>query len=164
MDSNMNKKPRKRRTQTLAEKGTGEKLYVWQSMLGKVFTYAPSPNVWATVTERDGKWIMTVNLNGKTLTLSGTAQFGYGPQFSYNNPAGGIVDGSGSLLTSGSVRILGAGLYYKAYNYQELGLGGGVTWKNTGTVSDAGLIGAAAVWHHRFPDHPTSQWPGPRNK
>ena len=82
-----------------------------------------------------------VNLNGKTLTLSGTAQFGYGPQFSYNNPAGGIVDGSGSLLTSGSVRILGAGLYYKAYNYQELGLGGGVTWKNTGTVSDAGLIG-----------------------
>ncbi len=59
------KKPRKRRTHTLAEKGTGEKLYVWQSMLGKVFTYAPSPNVWATVTEIEGKWIMAVKLNGQ---------------------------------------------------------------------------------------------------
>jgi hypothetical protein len=59
------KKPRKRRTQTLAEKGTGEKLYAWQSVFGKAFTYAPSPDVRATIIEQDGKWIMAVKLNGQ---------------------------------------------------------------------------------------------------
>ena len=59
------KKPRKRRTQTLAEKSIGAKLYVWQSVLGKAFTYAPSPDVWATIIEQDGKWVMAVKLNGQ---------------------------------------------------------------------------------------------------
>ncbi len=60
------KKPRKRRTQTLAEKSAdGAKLYPWQSVFGKAFTYAPSPNVWATITEIEGKWIMAVKLNGQ---------------------------------------------------------------------------------------------------
>ncbi len=60
------KKPRKRRTQTLAEKSAdGAKLYPWQSVFGKAFTYAPSPNVWATITEIEEKWIMAVKLNGQ---------------------------------------------------------------------------------------------------
>jgi hypothetical protein len=62
----MLKKPRKRRTQTMAEKSTaGGKLFVWQGVMGKAFTYAPSPNVWATLVEQDGKWIMAVKLDGQ---------------------------------------------------------------------------------------------------
>jgi hypothetical protein len=58
-------KPRKRLTQTLAEKGRDVKLYPWTSLLGKAFTYAPSPEVWATIVEQNGKWVMTVKLHGQ---------------------------------------------------------------------------------------------------
>jgi hypothetical protein len=60
------KKPRKSRYQTMAEKGfEAVKLYPWTSLLGRAYTYAPTPSVWATLTEQDGKWLMTVKLNGQ---------------------------------------------------------------------------------------------------
>ena len=60
------KKPRKRRVQTLAEKGVGAvKLYEWTSLLGKAYMYAPAPDVWATLVEQDGKWVMSVKLKGQ---------------------------------------------------------------------------------------------------
>jgi hypothetical protein len=60
------KKARKRRTQTLAEKGVGEvKLYAWTSVLDKAFTFAPAPDVLATLVEQDDKWVMAVKLNGQ---------------------------------------------------------------------------------------------------
>jgi hypothetical protein len=60
------KKPRKRLTQTLAWKGIGEvKMYAWTSLLDKAYTYAPVPEVWATLVEQDGKWLMTVKLKGQ---------------------------------------------------------------------------------------------------
>ena len=55
-------KPRKRREYAPKEE---TKLYVWQAVFGKAFTFAPSPNVWATIIEQDGKWIMAVKLNGQ---------------------------------------------------------------------------------------------------
>ena len=60
------KKPRKSRYQTMAEKSVGPaEVFVWKSLLGKAFTYAPAPEVWATVVEQDGKWVMAVKLNGQ---------------------------------------------------------------------------------------------------
>ena len=60
------KKPRKSRYQTMAEKSVGPaEVFVWKSLLGKAFTYAPSPEVWATVVEQDGRWVMAVKLNGQ---------------------------------------------------------------------------------------------------
>lgn len=59
-------KPRKRRTQTLAEKSaTLGAQFVWHSVLGRVFTYAPSLEVHATLTALDGKWVMAAKLNGQ---------------------------------------------------------------------------------------------------
>jgi hypothetical protein len=40
-------------------------LFPWTTLLGKQFTYAPSPDVWATLTEQDGKWLMAVKLKGQ---------------------------------------------------------------------------------------------------
>ena len=66
---------RKRRAQTLAEQGTATaKLYPWTSMLDEVFTFAPSPEVWAQLSHEDGKWSMAVrigkqNYSGERPTL-----------------------------------------------------------------------------------------------
>jgi hypothetical protein len=57
-------KPRKRRTQTLAEKGVGGTLHSWQALLDS-YVFAPTPEVMATLIERDGVWVMTVSANGK---------------------------------------------------------------------------------------------------
>ena len=55
------KKPRKRRYQTMAEKSIGPaEVYVWKSLLDKAFTFAPAPEVWATIAEQGGKWVMAV--------------------------------------------------------------------------------------------------------
>ena len=84
----------------------------------------------------------TINLNGHGLTATGTVQLGDGPYgYPYPNPPGGVIDGSGTFKTTGQTTILKSanGPYYT--NYQEFGLGGGVAWTNTGTVSDTGLIG-----------------------
>lgn len=60
------KRPRKRLTQTLAEKSTvGGTLYRWTSVLGKAYTYAPVPSVWAALVEKNGVWTMAVKLNGQ---------------------------------------------------------------------------------------------------
>jgi len=59
------KKARKRRTQTLAEKGQLAALYPWQSVLDSVFTFKPSKDVSVEITEQDGKWSMTANIGGK---------------------------------------------------------------------------------------------------
>ena len=57
-------KPRKRRTQTLAEKGQLATLYPWQELLDS-YIYAPDARVNANLQERDGKWIMQVVIDGK---------------------------------------------------------------------------------------------------
>lgn len=58
-------KPRKRRTQTLAEKSTnGGKMYPWQNVMGS-YCFAPVPEVWATLKEQEGQWLMNVKLNGQ---------------------------------------------------------------------------------------------------
>ena len=59
------KKARKRRTQTLAEKGQLAALYPWQSVLDSVFTFKPSKDVSVEIMEQDGKWAMTANISGK---------------------------------------------------------------------------------------------------
>ena len=60
------KKIRKSRYQSMAEKSIGPaEVFVWTSLLGKAFSFAPSPEVWATVVEQDGKWVMAVKLNGQ---------------------------------------------------------------------------------------------------
>ena len=55
------KRPRKRITQTLAEKNGG-KLYAWTKMLDS-YCFTPAPDVWATIKPIDGKFLMTVSLN-----------------------------------------------------------------------------------------------------
>jgi len=59
------KRPRKRRTQTLAEKGQLAALYPWQNVLDSVFTFRPSKDVSVEITEQDGKWDMIVNIKDK---------------------------------------------------------------------------------------------------
>ena len=59
------KRPRKRLTQTLAEKGQLAALYPWQSVLDSVFTFKPSKDVSVEIMEQDGKWRMTADINGK---------------------------------------------------------------------------------------------------
>ena len=59
------KRPRKRLTQTLAEKGQLAALYPWQSVLDSVFTFKPSKDVSVEIMEQDGKWAMTANISGK---------------------------------------------------------------------------------------------------
>ena len=58
-------KPRKRRTQTLAEKGTVEHpvLYRWAQMLDS-YTFE-APNVDARLTHQGDVWFMAVKINGK---------------------------------------------------------------------------------------------------
>lgn len=57
-------KPRKRRFQTVAEKGTEIQLYKWQELLDS-YVFAPDETVNATLVERDGKWTMVLVVNGK---------------------------------------------------------------------------------------------------
>lgn len=58
-------RPRKRRTQTMAEKGTEPAtLYHWQELLDS-YVFAPAPNVNANLTERDGSWTMVVDIDSK---------------------------------------------------------------------------------------------------
>jgi hypothetical protein len=57
-------KPRKRRTQTVAKKGTEVQLYKWQELLDS-YVFAPDDKVNATLVERDGKWTMLLVVDGK---------------------------------------------------------------------------------------------------
>ena len=60
------RKLRKRRTQTIAEKGTMQApvLYRWEMLLDS-YIFCPSETCSANLTERDGKWDMVVEVNGK---------------------------------------------------------------------------------------------------
>jgi len=58
------KKARKRRTQTLAEKGQLAALYPWQNVLDS-YVFVPDDNCRVFITEQDGKWSMTANISGK---------------------------------------------------------------------------------------------------
>jgi hypothetical protein len=78
-------------------------------------------------------------LSGHVLTLTGSTRFGYGPyNYRYNVPSPVLIDGgtTGSLVTSGSVAIPDS----LSASEIELTLVNGLTWQNTGTVSDAGTI------------------------
>ncbi len=66
---------------------------------------------------------------GQTLTVSGSASIGTA------NGAGPFLEGPGTLLTSGSVSLVAQNA-----DYGDLFVGDGVTWSNSGTVSDAGLV------------------------
>jgi len=58
-------RPRKRRTQTLADKAAvGGPPHSWQALLDS-YVFAPTPDVTATLIERDGIWVMTVSANGR---------------------------------------------------------------------------------------------------
>ena len=61
-----------------------------------------------------------IDLNGHTLTLTGGVTLN-----------GGEIDGSGTLLTTGSVTLPGSA---------AVTFGGGAVWSSAGTVSDAGAI------------------------
>jgi hypothetical protein len=57
------KQPRKRRTQTLADKGIGgPALYAWQTMLDS-YIFHPSDDCDVLLTERGGSWHMNVTIN-----------------------------------------------------------------------------------------------------
>jgi hypothetical protein len=58
------KKARKRRTQTLAEKGQLASLYPWQNVLDS-YVFMPDDSCRVFITEQDGKWSMTANIGGK---------------------------------------------------------------------------------------------------
>jgi hypothetical protein len=58
------KRPRKRRTQTLAEKGQLAALYPWQEVLDS-YVFMPDDSCRVFITEQDGKWSMTANISGK---------------------------------------------------------------------------------------------------
>ena len=60
------RKLRKRRTQTIAEKGTEQApvLYRWEMLLDS-YIFRPSETCRAMLTERDGKWDMVLEVNGK---------------------------------------------------------------------------------------------------
>ncbi len=64
--NNSARPPRKRRTQTIAEKGTAQApvLYCWEELLDS-YLFRPSETCSATLTERDGKWEMLLQVNGK---------------------------------------------------------------------------------------------------
>jgi hypothetical protein len=68
-----------------------------------------------------------------SLAASGPIQFGDGL---YNDSNGGTLSGQGTLTTSGTTTI-DAGYYA---NWQQMKLGGGITWINSGIVDDAGII------------------------
>jgi len=70
-------KPRKRRTQTIAERGTEQRtLYVWQELLGSYVLQVQRdeqvPEVDANLSERDGRWEMIVVISGKRYVGSRT--------------------------------------------------------------------------------------------
>ena len=60
------KKPRKRRTQTIADKGTDTApvLFRWTTMLG-TYSFFPCPAVRADLVEKDGVWYMAVKIDGQ---------------------------------------------------------------------------------------------------
>ena len=58
------KRPRKRRTQTLAEKGQLAALYPWQELLDS-YVFMPHESCRVFITEQDGRWSMTANISGK---------------------------------------------------------------------------------------------------
>ena len=58
------KKARKRRTQTLAEKGQLAALYPWQEVLDS-YVFMPHESCRVFITEQNGKWNMTANISGK---------------------------------------------------------------------------------------------------
>jgi hypothetical protein len=68
--------------------------------------------------------------SGVSLTLSGALNGGY-----YGSAYGGSITGPGTLTTTGTTTLT----EYSG-GYQVLSLGGGITWTNTGTVNDNGLI------------------------
>jgi len=57
-------KARKRRVQTLAEKGQLAALYPWQEVLDS-YVFMPDDKCRVFITEQDGKWSMTANIDGK---------------------------------------------------------------------------------------------------
>jgi hypothetical protein len=85
----------------------------------------------------------TVSLLGGNLTTSVAAAFGTGVATYYAN-SGGFVDGAGTLATKGATSISDPGYYANGIiqngTAAELTLGGGVSWVNSGTVSDGGAI------------------------
>jgi hypothetical protein len=58
------KRPRKRLTQTLAEKGQLAALYPWQNVLDS-YVFMPDDSCRVFITEQDSKWSMTANIGGK---------------------------------------------------------------------------------------------------
>lgn len=60
----MVKKPRKRRTQTMAE-ATGGPVYLWKRLLNS-YSFNPSEACNIVLTEMNGKWTMKAVINRKT--------------------------------------------------------------------------------------------------
>ena len=58
------KRPRKRRTQTLTEKGQLAVLCPWRELLGS-YAFMPHESCRVFITEQNGKWSMTANISGK---------------------------------------------------------------------------------------------------
>jgi len=57
-------KPRKRRVQTLADKGAERTLLKWQEMFGS-YVFNPDENINVVLAKESGKWTMTALLFGK---------------------------------------------------------------------------------------------------
>lgn len=58
------KRPRKRRTQTLAEKGVATELHPWTAMMG-TYLFRPDKSVSITLAERSGTWTMSAVIKGQ---------------------------------------------------------------------------------------------------
>lgn len=58
------KRPRKRKTQTLAEKSVASALYKWQVLFDS-YIFTPSETVSASLTERGNAWDMVLEAGGK---------------------------------------------------------------------------------------------------
>lgn len=83
-----------------------------------------------------------IELNGMTLTLASATTIGNLGGV-YNSWPVTTIDGSGNLTTKSTTTILDPTFYYygiQGYGNQQLVLGGGLTWTNSGVVNDGGII------------------------